>query len=409
MQSDINSANGADGRPRTPDPTSDSTSEHTTPSKSPDTNGKRRMQRSKDGPITRQGEHLKDARGALERWRFKTQRDHYSPSSVTAVTLLLDPTLTTLASNARIHTIEDIESCLNPPWIMARRHGNEVLILLKAIDDAEKLAREGERRSKADKRRKVTEARQAERRAEQDREREEQQVQKAIDQAERDRKKEEERAAKRRQRDAERVTKQQQREAAKPRPLALAGSSVFNVTPLTPAMMAQVRFNRAYYGNKQLIYFQSSLLNPQLALPRLNLLPSAITSQPPSNLHWTPPSTPYSMYPSPPISYMHHPMPSSTLVRTSASAFPSSFDMPMPSAIRPRPRPCYHGALPASSSVMVRHFHLHYHSHYHHLTNHPIVLQLSARMSEDPSTSAVSFPAVASDTPSLRSPLHDPF
>jgi hypothetical protein len=125
--------------------------------------------------------------------------------------------------------------------------------LLKAIDDAEKLAREEEKRSKADKRRKVTEARRAERRAEQDREREERQVQKAIDQAERDRKKEEERAVKQQQRDTERATKQQQREAAKarrpPRP-ALAGSSVFNVTPLTSAVMAQVRFNRAYYGNK---------------------------------------------------------------------------------------------------------------------------------------------------------------
>jgi len=78
------------------------------------------MQRLKEGPATGRGEHLKDARGALERWRFKTQRDRYSPSSVTAVTLLPDPTLTTLASNARIRIVEDIEALINPPWIMAR-------------------------------------------------------------------------------------------------------------------------------------------------------------------------------------------------------------------------------------------------------------------------------------------------
>jgi bloom syndrome protein len=96
------------------------------------------MQRSKDRPTTCRGEHRKDAQAALEHWCFKAQHDHYSPSSVTAVTLLPDPTLTTLVSNACIHSIEDIEAAVSPPWIMAQQHGNEVLALLKAIDEAVK-------------------------------------------------------------------------------------------------------------------------------------------------------------------------------------------------------------------------------------------------------------------------------
>ena len=76
-------------------------------------------------------------------------------------------------------------------------------------------------------------------------------MQKARDKAERDRKKEEERVTKRLQQDAERVAIQHQREAAKPRQPprpALTGSSVFNVTPLTPVQPGQVRFAIAHPG-----------------------------------------------------------------------------------------------------------------------------------------------------------------
>ncbi|KIM73718.1 hypothetical protein PILCRDRAFT_15010 [Piloderma croceum F 1598] len=235
VRKDNSSTDGTDGHPHTPTP-SGLNSEHTTPSKSPNAHGKRQMHASKGGPATRRGEHLQDARGALEHWWFKTQRDHYSPSSVTAVTLLPDPTLMTLASNARICTTEDIKAVVKPPWIMARRHGNEVLALLMVIDDAEKLTREETKRSKAKKRRKVT------------------------------------------------GRKKNSREATKPKQLprpALAGLSVFNVTPLPRAAMRQ-----------------ASELHLQGVLPALNLLPSMTPSQPPIHLHWTPPSTPHSINPS---------------------------------------------------------------------------------------------------------------
>ena len=134
---------------------------------------------------------------------------------------------------------------------MARRHGNEVLALLTAIDDAEKLAREEVKQRKSDTRRQMTEARQAERKKDQKQEREERRVQKARDKAKRDKQKEEERVTKRLQQDAERVAIQHQREAAKPRQPprpALTGSSVFNVTPLTPVQPSQVCFIIAHRG-----------------------------------------------------------------------------------------------------------------------------------------------------------------
>jgi hypothetical protein len=131
------------------------------------------MERSTDGPTTRRGDHLQNVRGALERWRFKTKRDRYSPSSVTAVALLPDPILTTLASNARIRTIGDIEMMVNPRWIMAQRHGDKVLKILKLYDDVEQVSRERVKQVKADKRRKETQARQAAQMAQKDHDREE--------------------------------------------------------------------------------------------------------------------------------------------------------------------------------------------------------------------------------------------
>jgi hypothetical protein len=235
-----------EGRPHTPQPPTESGSEHTTPSKSTNANGKRKMERSKDGLSTRRGQHLQDVRGALEHWRFKTKRDCYSPSSVTAVTILPDPILTTLASNARIRTIDDIESSINPPWIMARRHGGEILLIMKSIDDAERETREQAKQTKAAERKRETAARQAERKREMDEDREEKRKQKERDKAERRRLQEEDRAAKQRQRDADRAAKQCLRDETKPKRTprqALAGSSVFNAALSTPFVFAQVRLH----------------------------------------------------------------------------------------------------------------------------------------------------------------------
>ena len=109
-----------EGQLHTPQPSTESRSEHTTSSKSMNVNSKCKMEQSKGGLLTCQGQHLQDVCGMLEHWQFKTKHDCYSPSSVIAVTILPDPILTTLASNTCICTIDNVENSINLPWIMAR-------------------------------------------------------------------------------------------------------------------------------------------------------------------------------------------------------------------------------------------------------------------------------------------------
>jgi superfamily II DNA/RNA helicase len=113
----------AHSRPSTPEAgttSSPSPSVHSSPSKSKNLNGKRPMAKS-SGRRTRRGEHLKTVRAALVDWRFKTHEKYYTPSSYTAVVILPDPILTSLASNSCIKTIEDMNEMLKPPWILTSR------------------------------------------------------------------------------------------------------------------------------------------------------------------------------------------------------------------------------------------------------------------------------------------------
>lgn len=149
-------------RPQTPESrnTSCPSSANSTPSKTTNTNGKRPMTRQRgDTPAIRRGEHLKTVRAALTRWRFEIKTSQYSPSFYTASAILPDKTLTTLASNSRIKTINDMAQMLNPPWIFASRHG-EVLKLLKKLDDVEKESRENAKKAKKEEKRQETVARQ---------------------------------------------------------------------------------------------------------------------------------------------------------------------------------------------------------------------------------------------------------
>jgi bloom syndrome protein len=86
------------------------------------------------GPATRRGEHLKTVCAALLNWQIKTYNTYYSPSPFTSVVILPNPTLTALASNARIKTIDDMQQALKPPWPFTSKHGHEVLELLQKWD-----------------------------------------------------------------------------------------------------------------------------------------------------------------------------------------------------------------------------------------------------------------------------------
>jgi superfamily II DNA helicase RecQ len=227
-------------RPVTPNAQAESSTEHTTPSKSTNANGKRRMERSKDGPSTRRGEHLQNARKVLEHWRFNTKQTRYTLGSVTAEVIMPNPTLTTLASNARIRTIDDMEAMLNPLWIMARRHGEEVLGILHEIDEQEKAARERAKQVNAAARQAVTVARHAEKKRLKDEEQAAKEQAKMAIRAEKERLE----ARRKAERAAEQAEKQrlraeiQAKKPKRPRRPALVGSSVFNSggTSLAPTV-----------------------------------------------------------------------------------------------------------------------------------------------------------------------------
>ncbi|KAF8816985.1 P-loop containing nucleoside triphosphate hydrolase protein [Phlegmacium glaucopus] len=158
-------------RPSTPERVHDGVSStHSTPSKSADQNGKRKMT-TKQTTARRGGEHLQQARTALESWRFKTKRARYTPSSLTVPSLLPDAVLTTLASALHLRTIEDIESAVT--WVYARRHGTEILAVLAMVDQHKRNRKEEVQAAKALERRSATEARQRERKRAQEVEREE--------------------------------------------------------------------------------------------------------------------------------------------------------------------------------------------------------------------------------------------
>jgi bloom syndrome protein len=115
-----------------------------------------------DGPAVRRKDHLQTVRGALDRWRIKkVMSDKYSETSFTPQAILPDPNLTTLASNARIRTVDDILSTVKPPWIFATRYGPEILALLTKLDSLEKDARTAKTIEKREKRKRQTAQRRA--------------------------------------------------------------------------------------------------------------------------------------------------------------------------------------------------------------------------------------------------------
>lgn len=142
----------ANSRPSTPHnvPRSSPTSSiHSSPSASPNSSNKRNMisagpdtvLKKPRGTGSRRGDHLKDARAALDSWRIKTYFKSYSPSPFTTGFILPDPVLTALASSRRISTVDDLRT-LSAPWLLAQRHGQEVIDVLARVDNAEKAERE---------------------------------------------------------------------------------------------------------------------------------------------------------------------------------------------------------------------------------------------------------------------------
>jgi len=220
-------------------------------------NGKRPMQSksTQSGTSTRQGDHLKTARAALDRWRLNIVLSKYSHTSFTAVAILPNQTLTSLASNAQLKTVEDIDVMVKPRWIWAQTQGEEVLAILKRLDDAERGDRARKAQEKSDLRKEET----------------------AKRNTEKERKKAEERAAKARQK--EQQTRQRRQ--------ALTGSTIYN----TPTMNLQTQVTSTPIRHSAPVHQSPYALpattvtphrpsEPMASSSRLSYMPSPSTSIP---------------------------------------------------------------------------------------------------------------------------------
>ena len=90
---------------------------------------------------------MKGAQELMEKWRYETWTRLYSTRPYGPQGLLTDTVVTALASKARLSTIEDLVSA---GWgaSRAKKHGDEVLQLLKAYDERFSNIRETEKRER---------------------------------------------------------------------------------------------------------------------------------------------------------------------------------------------------------------------------------------------------------------------
>ena len=86
----------------------------------------------------RAGEHLHRVRQALFQWRADTRKRDYPYSCFTGIALLPDGPLTTIASYRRLKVLDDFQSVLGTSWAFIDAYGEEVLTLVKKMDDEDK-------------------------------------------------------------------------------------------------------------------------------------------------------------------------------------------------------------------------------------------------------------------------------
>ncbi|KAI0349260.1 hypothetical protein OH77DRAFT_1525816 [Trametes cingulata] len=87
-------------------------------------------------PKRRKDEHLKRVKAELRTWRIQTRRSKYAGTSLKAENILPDRALQTIASLRRgIKTIDDLRPHLKPSWPFLEVLGDEVLKLVKKLDE----------------------------------------------------------------------------------------------------------------------------------------------------------------------------------------------------------------------------------------------------------------------------------
>lgn len=98
-------------------------------------------------PPNQRDDHLKSARQLIENWRQQTWKGRYSTRPFGPHGLISDTAITAIATRARLHTITDL---INAGWgaSHARKHGDELLALLKTFYEEFLGCREREKRER---------------------------------------------------------------------------------------------------------------------------------------------------------------------------------------------------------------------------------------------------------------------
>jgi hypothetical protein len=233
---DLGNWNNEELRPSTPEMQHSNTSTpHSTPSKSADENGKRKLTQ-KAPSSSRRKELFKEAQNAIRTWRFRTKQTRYSPSPITAAALLPDPIIDILARRGArdIVTIEDIQS--KTRWIFAERHGEEVLQVMRRVD----LADRARKKAKMDAKKAATAARKAVEKREKEKAKQEKEMA-CVKQTQKDKEAKKARAA---QLAREKAEKQAAKEASarqkRPKASQPLGCLTFNLGPVRPSTSTPV-------------------------------------------------------------------------------------------------------------------------------------------------------------------------
>ncbi|KAH7925762.1 hypothetical protein BV22DRAFT_1128801 [Leucogyrophana mollusca] len=141
---------------------SELSSDDETPSSKPNTSGKRPMEPTAEprrDATRRTQDHLQAARTALQSWRIKTRERDFPHSSFTAALILPDQPLTTIASNRHLtYSLDELKQGVSGMWALVDRYGQDVIDVLKRLDDEDKALRHAKKQANCEARRQANEA-----------------------------------------------------------------------------------------------------------------------------------------------------------------------------------------------------------------------------------------------------------
>ena len=80
-------------------------------------------------------QHLQNVHATLVSWRLKTATHDFPFLSFTSAVILPDPILTSIASNSCLATSHNLETFLSVKWAFLERYGDEILSLVRVMDD----------------------------------------------------------------------------------------------------------------------------------------------------------------------------------------------------------------------------------------------------------------------------------